>query len=292
MSTYNCLRCGAEFTGHKRKFCSPSCCKPKNPIEHKQCPSCNSTFETRLTEKKFCSKKCKERAWSENPKKKKSIKAWVQNKTLLKSIESPKSTKIYINTCKVTGNLFVSRRKNVRYSNQGLALRLQMPYYPSYRWPLSNKVCIECDSSFLGTPKKQYCSKDCSRKHNKRIARTIDKLRERGCQAIIDRVDPIAVFNKYDWHCAICTQPTPRQLLGLMEDSAPSLDHIIPITAGGEHSYHNTQLLCRRCNYAKGTLIDPDKETVQLISIYQQLNKQIHVTEQAIRSPRANGHHR
>lgn len=48
--------------------------------------------------------------------------------------------------------------------------------------------------------------------------------------------------------CEKCKIPTKESY---------DLDHIIPISKGGNHSYENLQLLCRKCNQEKG---------VQLIS--------------------------
>ncbi len=33
---------------------------------------------------------------------------------------------------------------------------------------------------------------------------------------------------------------------------AGTIDHIIPLSQGGEHSYKNTQLACFECNCKKG----------------------------------------
>ncbi|MFC5490617.1 HNH endonuclease [Dokdonella soli] len=30
------------------------------------------------------------------------------------------------------------------------------------------------------------------------------------------------------------------------------MDHVIPLSLGGTHTWHNTQCLCRSCNVSKG----------------------------------------
>jgi len=70
-----------------------------------------------------------------------------------------------------------------------------------------------------------------------------------------DCIDPIAVFDSYDWKCAYCRCDTPRDKRGSSDDDAPELDHVAPIAKGGQHTYANTQLLCRACNAAKSDLV-------------------------------------
>ena len=70
-----------------------------------------------------------------------------------------------------------------------------------------------------------------------------------------DRVDPFVVFEQAGWHCCYCKVPTPKELRGTRKKTAPELDHIVPLSRGGEHSYANVQLLCRACNGDKRNLL-------------------------------------
>jgi 5-methylcytosine-specific restriction endonuclease McrA len=65
-------------------------------------------------------------------------------------------------------------------------------------------------------------------------------------------VDPLVVFMVQQWMCQECGRETPSHLRGTYDELAPELDHIMPLAAGGEHSYANVQTLCRRCNALKG----------------------------------------
>jgi hypothetical protein len=40
--------------------------------------------------------------------------------------------------------------------------------------------------------------------------------------------------------------------MGTTSDDAPEHDHIVPLARGGEHTYENSQTLCRVCNILKG----------------------------------------
>ena len=63
--------------------------------------------------------------------------------------------------------------------------------------------------------------------------------------------DPQEVFERDGWRCQHCHKKvqwlnkSPHSLL------YPNLDHIVPLSKGGEHTRRNTQLLCRECNSKK-----------------------------------------
>jgi len=68
-------------------------------------------------------------------------------------------------------------------------------------------------------------------------------------------VNPFSVFHRDGWKCRQCSTATPRELRGSCQPNAPELDHRIPISKGGAHSYDNCQLLCRQCNFEKSDRI-------------------------------------
>jgi 5-methylcytosine-specific restriction endonuclease McrA len=64
-------------------------------------------------------------------------------------------------------------------------------------------------------------------------------------------VNVMRVFDRDGWRCQICGIDTPAKLRGTYKPNAPELDHRIPISKNGPHSYNNTQCACRKCNGAK-----------------------------------------
>jgi len=92
--------------------------------------------------------------------------------------------------------------------------------------------------------------KEIRRRAQRRRARThITRAQKHGCKWV--RFDVIAVLERDGWRCQMCGASTPQSLRGTYDDSAPELDHIVPISAGGEHTMENTQCLCRKCNAIK-----------------------------------------
>ena len=75
--------------------------------------------------------------------------------------------------------------------------------------------------------------------------------RARMKDAFVEKVDSSIVFERNNWICQICQTPVSKLSDRNLVDIA-SLDHIIPIARGGEHSYSNTQLAHLSCNLRKG----------------------------------------
>lgn len=119
--------------------------------------------------------------------------------------------------------------------------------------PTHTKVCRECSAPYKGYQSSVFCNAKCSNRYHNRIRRKKERARLR--QAKVESVDPIVVFTRHGWTCACCDTCTPRHLLGKHKPDSPELDHIVPLSRGGAHSYANTQLLCRLCNSLKSNNI-------------------------------------
>lgn len=68
--------------------------------------------------------------------------------------------------------------------------------------------------------------------------------RARKREAFIEYVHPLVVLELGDGVCGICGED--------VDPAAFEVDHIEPLSLGGEHSYGNTQPAHRRCNTRKG----------------------------------------
>src|SRR5690606_14803487 len=64
-------------------------------------------------------------------------------------------------------------------------------------------------------------------------------------------VNVLLVFERDGWRCQICGKDTPQSRRGTNYSNAPELDHRIPISKGGPHTYDNVQCACRECNGRK-----------------------------------------
>lgn len=60
----------------------------------------------------------------------------------------------------------------------------------------------------------------------------------------------LEVFERDGWTCGLCGEPVDRELKW-PDPMSPSLDHVIPLIKGGDHSRANTQCSHLTCNVRK-----------------------------------------
>ena len=68
--------------------------------------------------------------------------------------------------------------------------------------------------------------------------------------ATVEDFSPAEIFKRDEWVCHICELPVDRAL-GWPHPWSVSLDHVIPLSRGGDHSRANTACSHLRCNLRK-----------------------------------------
>lgn len=126
-------------------------------------------------------------------------------------------------------------------------------------------TCPVCSAEFRGSGKT--CSKSCGGKlmarrrglivDDRASRRAADRLRcarRRAATAaqLLEVVDPDVVLERDGWRCHLCGGKIRRRLSGLHR-LGPTIDHLVPLSQGGEHSYANVAAAHRACNSARGT---------------------------------------
>lgn len=120
------------------------------------------------------------------------------------------------------------------------------------------KVCVVCGGLFFGGSGSQICcSPECSKKHlNAYMNRRKDKRIKR--EQIIDRdIDIHKLFTRDKGVCHICGglcdwndyKDTGKGII--VGGTYPSIDHVVPISKGGLHSWSNVKLAHVICNTRK-----------------------------------------
>jgi 5-methylcytosine-specific restriction endonuclease McrA len=270
--TLNCQRCAKPYyptirqdgSPRKNKYgaCSPSCAvmsrrgiknppKPKPPLSsyksYYKCEVCgkeglrsqSSTNKKSGYKPKYCSQKCYGKALSEK---------------MLRQNVFRLITKYY----KALVGPIIRKQKSLEIKERNKKIKDQLAqkkYAPC-------KVCGNfVGYALLGRP-KSFCSKECQRiswkKTDKALAtrRRIRAARKAKIKAAkVELFDPIDVLKRDGWKCKSCGIYTPKAKRGTYDNDAPEVDHIIPLSKGGEHSMANTQCLCRKCNLVKSNTI-------------------------------------
>lgn len=72
--------------------------------------------------------------------------------------------------------------------------------------------------------------------------------------ATVESFRPSEIFERDEWTCGICREPVARDLK-FPDPMSVSLDHIVALANGGEHSRANTQCAHLTCNVRKGARV-------------------------------------
>ena len=147
--------------------------------------------------------------------------------------------------------------------------RLMRPIYDELI-AVGSKHCTRCNSSFpVFTDhdcKRLYCESckgELAREKSRLKAKKSGTHRRRAKKFNVpsETVDRIQVFQRDEYKCWICGKKTLSDF-ALSEGSncphpdSPTLDHVIPLSKGGPHSYSNTKCACFLCNCLKRDKID------------------------------------
>lgn len=254
-----CKNCGSKFSGRKKAFCDIQCCRKysnrkkngedlsvfcdKSSIDkktkpEKECSNCGKHFKpknnggsTGNKEQTYCSKKCageairkKSEPKRQEEKKQKEERAKIRAKNIEnkrnKKIEEKKEKDKLAAKCKSCGKEITQTYKNCK------------------------KYCDICIKEKKKTASKKYKKRYAhNRSHKKRAERF---------NVIYEKINRVKVFDSDNWTCQCCGKKTPKSLMkSFGHPDAPTLDHIKPISIGGDHLYYNLQLLCRECNTIK-----------------------------------------
>jgi len=78
----------------------------------------------------------------------------------------------------------------------------------------------------------------------------IHRFRKHGTKNIDMNVTLLAVYRKHNGRCANCNVQT---VLGKHPQvlSSATLEHKVPLSEGGDHTWENVELLCHRCNTSR-----------------------------------------
>lgn len=155
--------------------------------------------------------------------------------------------------CPWCGRSFV--RKNGRRFCSPVCTRSR----PGTATPISFCSCGECGVSFVsrGLRPRRWCSDTCARRSARRTRRHRERAsgvrRHRGRvgrSAVVEQFSTREIAERDGWRCHICGKKVPDRLYK-SRPLDPTLDHLVPVSVGGDHVKANVALAHNRCNYER-----------------------------------------
>lgn len=123
-------------------------------------------------------------------------------------------------------------------------------------------VCEVCGKEYyrITQGKRKYCSKECARKAQREQAKAngYNKDKRIPKEKLIDKdITLESLYKRDSGVCYLCggkcnlDDYIAKSGTIICGDWYPSIDHVVPVAHGGEHSWKNVKLAHRRCNYLK-----------------------------------------
>ena len=129
------------------------------------------------------------------------------------------------------------------------------------RHPRISSVCAVCGAPITRTPDKRFPARVCSVACRTTLVggtpRSVvpwegdaERRARRAGAVRVDRVVRDEVLRRDDYTCWICGCSVDMDVDPL-HPAAPSMDHVVPLASGGEHTYSNIRTSHYGCNSAR-----------------------------------------
>jgi len=123
-------------------------------------------------------------------------------------------------------------------------------YVANLAKPRRDAVCEECGVDFSTARRDQrFCSDRCGHRHHRRLTDHVRRAKKVGASTA-SSVSLEVIRERDGNRCGICGRRVGRK--SHPHPESPSLDHIVPLGAGGAHEAANLQLAHLSCNLRKG----------------------------------------
>lgn len=214
------------------------------PLGVANCEHCGHMFDVTINKRRFCSHSC--RGANTAPKtagEKLQLKKWKAiserrrkcsscGHAYLESLKHPHRT-----MCRGCRHVAIERNRRRTCEDCGVVYERQ-----KYQ---SGKRCSACSEE-----RKREVMRECRNRRKHRM-----RAKQKGGDLFVSR----DIFKRDLWRCYLCgvkvkVYATKRN----MPDEA-TIDHVVPVSKGGEHSLSNCRCACRECNTAKGARL-PERQ--------------------------------
>lgn len=280
--------------GRPPKYCGRAC-RPsayvKNPESNRECAQCGGAYRSGRSRAKYCSPSCKAKAKCERARGTRVygprvVKGFCRGCCCRYEHETMHHGR---GNGYCSRDCFIGRKARIAAEASALnriASRDHGPIYPirvraeilalrrirarrERKLPIRS-ACSSCGTVVIAKGQHRRVCEACKRAayrrwlretESGRSVRRADRAKSKAKRRLAirarrsDSIDPIRVFEQFGWRCHLCREPTPRRLRGTYDPRAPELDHVVPLAAGGTHTYGNVACACRECNIKKGSRV-------------------------------------
>ena len=116
------------------------------------------------------------------------------------------------------------------------------------------KANTENHKAFMKAYKKANPDKNREYAHTRRALK---------CKTSYEPISEKIVYFRDGWKCQICHKSVDNKF-NWPDSMSPSLDHIIPLSKGGTHTYNNVQLAHLTCNLSKNVNVLAQGEQMRI----------------------------
>lgn len=257
----NCRFCGKELPKYKTRFCCDDCRNKYNRIKkglvqsyemvEKTCVCCGKPFATYKQARITCSDECakKRHAWhSSEYYRRKYLKIHPDARTREDIVAEAAEKKAEKEREKETRRIEREKEREKARAQKEAEKIANIEYWQNYN---AEHICAACGCAFTANyPTKKYCSDKCKIKARKTKKRYKDITVDRG-------ITLQKLAQRDGQRCRLCggfvNWDDYKVIDGttICGDEYPSIDHVVPVSLGGLHSWENIQLAHRKCNMNK-----------------------------------------
>jgi 5-methylcytosine-specific restriction endonuclease McrA len=221
---YCCIQCKHRASNRRRRG------KPiaDNGPQPTSCPVCRASLEGRRRNTQYCSEPCAQRAKGRRKRGQK--------------VEDNANAKI----CMHCGDPIEagSHRQTAKFCSRRCSLNFHCALYAERRRPVLLRRCLVCAEDIPpgDNLRKKYCSPACRDRRNRPadvVFRYVNARRARLAGATARPLPKRLVRRLRAAACTYCGKP------------GGTVDHVVPLSRGGQHAEGNLVPACRSCNSSK-----------------------------------------
>lgn len=220
-------------------------------MEQRTCGGCGVSLEGRSPSARWCTGRCRARSLRSDPVFRAAEVRRQQG--YMARRRSGMSSRVYYPECTHCGRLFAARSANKRMcSNRCRNARSKAAGQVTGSWQRGRQAYLQRRRD-AGLPlgNNTEARRDMARRRRA-------KLKGRG----VEKIDLTAVAERDRWVCQLCGRKVAKARL-YPDPLSRSLDHIVPLSRGGDHVLANVHLAHLGCNTAKST--KPAGEQLRLV---------------------------